>query len=370
MITPIELRHIIHQNPELSFQEFNTTKLLIDNISELKAPVLKIHTPLQTGCIVEYRINDGEFFLFRADIDALPVKEETDCPFKSCNNFMHACGHDVHTSILYGFLQYVVEHRIEQNILFLFQPAEELGAGAKKFLDTKIFDSFNIARAFALHVIDEYPEGTVASTGGALFASSIELNVEFFGVNTHIAFPQKGKNALNALRSYLDMIDRIPLNPLEPFVYGTGRVVSGTVRNIIPAHAIAECAIRSLSLKKNREYLQKFRGILEGIKVMTDVDYKLTEGEVCPEVLVDSNMYDMAEKIFSKKYNFIDCGYKMTAEDFSYISHNYPSFMFWLGTGRGNTVGLHNSKFLPDDSVIEQGIEIFTELIFGFQRKS
>lgn len=370
MITPIELRHTIHQNPELSFQEFNTTKLLIDNISELKTPSLKIHTPLETGCIVEYRVNDGEFLLFRADIDALPVKEETDCPFESCNDFMHACGHDVHASILYGFLQYVAEHGIEQNILFLFQPAEELGAGAKKILDTNIFDSFNISRTFALHVIDEYPEGTVASTRGALFASSIELDVEFFGVNTHIASPQKGKNALNALRAYLDMIDRIPLNPVEPFVYGTGKVVSGNVRNIIPAYAKAECAIRSLSLKKNREYLQKFRGILEGIKVMTDVDYKMTEGETCPEVIVDSKLYDMADRILSKKYNFIDCGYKMTAEDFSYMSHKYPSFMFWLGTGRGNTVGLHNSKFLPHDSVIEQGIDIFIELLSGFLRKS
>lgn len=370
MITPIELRHIMHQNPELSFQEFNTTELLIKNISELKASFLKIHTPLQTGCIAEYCVNDGDFLLFRADIDALPVKEETDSPFKSCNDFMHACGHDVHTSILYGFLRYVVENRIKQNILFLFQPAEELGAGAKKLLDTKILDLFNVSKAFALHVIDEYPEGTVASTKGALFASSIELDVEFFGVNTHIAFPQNGKNALNALRIYLDMIDRLPLNPMEPFVYGTGKIVSGNVRNIIPNYGKAESAIRSLSLKKNREYLKKFGEILEGIKIMTGVDYKMTEGEVCPEVLVDSNLYNRADEILSKKYNFIDCGYKMTAEDFSYISHKYPSFMFWLGTGRGNTVGLHNSKFLPDDSVIEQGIDIFTELLSGFLRKS
>ncbi len=117
-LTPIELRHKLHQIPELMFKEFQTTSLLLDAINEL--PLVKIHRPLETGLIVEYTVNEGNYLLFRADIDALPIKEETGISFASTNQNMHACGHDVHTSILYGLLNYVVESKINQNYNFYF----------------------------------------------------------------------------------------------------------------------------------------------------------------------------------------------------------------------------------------------------------
>ena len=169
-LTPIELRHKLHQIPELMFKEFQTTSLLLDTINEL--PSINIHRPLETGLIVEYTVNDGDYLLFRADIDALPIKEETGISFASTNQNMHACGHDVHSSILYGFLNYVVESKIDKNIIFIFQPAEEGGGGAEKIIASGILKQFNIKSAFALHVTDEYPAGTIASTSGVLFATA------------------------------------------------------------------------------------------------------------------------------------------------------------------------------------------------------
>ncbi len=363
MLNPVELRHIIHKNPELSFKEYKTTELLIENISALNSPFLKIHRPLETGLLAEYRRGEGEFLLFRADIDALPVKEETGLPFSSENNCMHACGHDVHSAILYGFLKYVVEENIDKNILFMFQPAEEAGGGAENFLDTGILKNYSISKAFALHVIDEYPAGTIASAKGILFASAMEVDVEFFGLSAHVAFPHKGKNAFNALRIYLDVIDKIPKSAANPFVYLSGKIIAGDIRNIIPAYARAEGSIRSLSSKESKEFYEKLQTILKSIKTATGVDYKLTRGAFCPEVIVNSDLYDIARNALSKKYKFIECSYKMTGEDFGFISETYPSFMFWLGTGKGKKYGLHNPKFFPDDMIINVGIDIYKNLL-------
>ena len=134
--TPYELRRL-HSYPELAFEEIKTTQLLessIDEIARFYQVDLKIYKPLSTGLVVEYSYgeNNDEYILFRADIDALNIKEQTDIKFKSKNEYMHACGHDVHTSILYGLLLDVVKNRIKR-IFFLFQPAEE-SKGAEKSL--------------------------------------------------------------------------------------------------------------------------------------------------------------------------------------------------------------------------------------------
>ena len=360
ILTPKELRHNLHRNPEIAYQEFKTTELLLKNIKFHPGfAKLKIHTPFPTGALIEYRINDGPFILFRGDIDALPIKEENEIEFKSTNNYMHACGHDVHTSILYGFLQHVLEIKPEKNLLFLFQPAEESGGGAMKFYDTGIFENFKIKNSFALHVTDEYNQNTICSTAGVLFASALELDVEFFGVSSHVAFPSEGKNAFNALRGFLDAVDKLPKKINDPVVFAPGTVKAGDVRNIIPGYAKFESTIRALSKEKVNNFVSQLNSILNGIRDFSGVDYKITRGAHYPEVIVDKPLFDRLSKQLSKKFNFIDCGYKMTGEDFGFFSQKFPSFMFWLGTSTGERYGLHNPKFLPDDSVIDLGIESF-----------
>ncbi len=366
-LSPVELRHKLHQNPELSFHEFETTKILINSIKSLtNSSALKIHTPYKTGLLVEYTVNTGKYILFRADIDALPIKEENNVQFKSKNEFMHACGHDVHTSILFSLLRKVLEKEIDKNILFLFQPAEESGGGAMEFYGTKIFSKFNIASAFALHVTDEYPEGIIASTKGVLFASSLEVNIDFHGISAHVAFPAEGKNAFNALRLFLDYVDKLPKDISQPIVFGAGKILSGEVRNIIPGHARLEGTIRGLSGKKVSDFYNSLVNILYGIEKTTGVKIKIGKGSNYPEVIVNPKLYEKVVPALSKKFKFIDCGYKMTGEDFGFISHKYPSFMFWLGTSKGEKHGLHNPKFLPGDEAIAIGQSAFMELLNQF----
>ncbi len=360
-LTPIELRHKLHQIPELMFNEFQTTSLLLDTLNEF--PKIKIHRPLETGLIVEYTVNDGEYILFRGDIDALPIIEETGISFSSTNQNMHACGHDVHSSILYGLINHVVESKIDKNIIFIFQPAEEGGGGAEKIIETQILNQFNISKAFALHVTDEYPVGTIASTSGVLFATALEINIRFIGKSAHIVFPQEGKNAFNALRIFFDEADKIPIDKDHPFLLGLGKIYSGTARNILPANAYVEGTIRSLESFVSEELIIQLKSILKKIKDKTGVDYTFSKGSFYKEVIVDEDLFKKYSKILSNDFNFIDCGYKMTGEDFGYFSQLYPSFMFWLGTSKGERHGLHHPKFLPDDSIIEIGIKAFKEIL-------
>lgn len=368
MLNAIELRHILHQNPELGFQEIKTTAMLkkyISNLAEAYKVDIKIHTPLKTGLIIEYTPleNESEYILFRADIDALPIKEETNAAFKSHNGNMHACGHDVHMAILYGLIDYVFKTKIQKNILFLFQPAEEGGGGALKIIESGILDKFNITKAYALHVTDEYEKGTIATTEGVLFASAVEIDIEFFGKKSHIAFPQDGINAFNALRIFLDSVDRLNLNPVEPILFGIGKVISGDVRNVIPSYAKLEGSIRSLSLDYTDKYINRLENILKSVKQSMGIDYKITIGSRYKEVINNKELYNEFIKKLSDDFKIIDCGYKMTGEDFGFIAENYPALMFWIGTRTDKKVGLHSPLFLPDDDVIEIGIKAFQKIL-------
>jgi len=363
-LSPIQLRHTLHKYPEMAFQEFKTTELIIESIKSHKESVqLTIHTPFPTGVLFEYKVNDDPYLLFRADIDALPIKEENEIEFKSTNDFMHACGHDVHTSILYSFLIDVLEKKPEQNILFLFQPAEEGGGGAMEFYNTGVFNQFNIKNAFALHVTDEYPEGTVASSSGVLFASSLEIDIDFIGESAHVAFPGEGKNAFNAMRKFLDKSDELLKNSGDSFLFGIGKYNSGNVRNITPGHSKLEGSIRGLSEESTLEFLTKLESILKTIKSETGVDYKITKGAHYPELIVDDDLFNHLYKELSSQYNFIDCGFKMTGEDFGFFSKKWPSILLWIGTSKGERYGLHNPKFLPPDETIETGKNIFTTIL-------
>jgi N-acetyldiaminopimelate deacetylase len=343
------------------FEEFRTTKLLVDNISWLNN--VEIFRPLETGLIAEYRINEGPYLLFRADIDALPIKEETGISFSSQNNCMHACGHDIHTSILYGLLKYVVENKINKNILFLFQPGEEGGGGAERIINSGILSNYNIEKAFALHVTDEYEQGVIASSPGILFASSFEVDIEFFGKSAHVAFPENGNNAFEALVLFLAKVKDLIKREEEKIIFGYGKVASGSVRNIVPAYAKIEATLRTLSRRKSEIFYDKINSLLNDIEKETGVKSKTTTGSLYTEVVVDKSLYEKCKKILAGKFEFIECGYKMTGEDFGFISKLYPSFMFWLGTRNGEQFGLHNPKFLPDDSIINTGIEIYKAIL-------
>ncbi|MFP4548777.1 MAG: M20 family metallopeptidase [Fidelibacterota bacterium] len=365
MISPIEMRHKIHQFPELALQEFETTKLLtkaIRQAADINDCDIIIHQPLKTGLLIEYKQNSGSYTMLRADIDALPVIEQTGWKYASKNQNMHACGHDVHTAILYGFLLEVMADKPQQNFLFLFQPAEETVGGAEMLLATGILDKFDINQVFALHVNDDFEKGTIATNDSVLFASSYELNIEFQGNSAHVAFPQNGRNALHALRTFMDQVEKIPQDYIHPIIYGIGRVEAGKIRNIIPDFAKLEGTIRSFQLTRTKEYIAKLELILQGIESATGVEYQLKHGINHNEVVNTPELYKLAKDRLYGEFNFLKCEIKMAGEDFGHFADKYPSLMMWQGTRTGDFYGLHHPKFLPDDSIIQDGINVYKRL--------
>ncbi len=367
MISPVALRHKIHQNPELALQEFETTNLLIENIksgAEYYNTSITIHRPIKTGLVVEYNYNKrAPYTLLRADIDALPTIELTEWKFQSKNQNMHACGHDVHTAALYGFLLYILENQPTKNILFLFQPAEEAVGGAEMILNSGILNQYTIAQSYALHVNDDYEKGTIATNDATLFASSYELDIEFYGNSAHVAFPQNGNNALSAFRMFMDDMEKIPQNYIRPIIFGIGKVQSGKVRNIVPDYAKLEGTIRSFELTKIKSYITQLETILQSIKSATGVSYKMIHGIHHKEVTNDATLFKQARKKLSSHFNFEKCEIKMTGEDYGYFAERYPSLMMWLGTREKKFYGLHNPRFLPEDSIIDDGITVYKRLI-------
>jgi N-acetyldiaminopimelate deacetylase len=361
ILSPVELRHRIHENPELMFTEFKTTQILFDNLSKLKN--LKIHRPIETGLVVEHTVNDGSYLLFRADIDALPIKERTNWDFASTNDYMHACGHDVHSAILYGFNKEIVDKQIDRNIICVFQPAEEGGGGAEKIISSGILDKFKIENAFALHVTNEYDFGTIASTSGLLFASSVEIDIQVIGKSSHVAFPEQGIDALKAMRKLLDKIDRLIANQEKPVLFGCGKIIGGIARNILAEEIKVECTLRTLSIEKSKEIIKKISKEAKQIEQEANAKIFINLNAFYAEVYVDKELFNKLKSPLQKSYNFIDCGMKMTAEDFGFFTKKYPSFMFWLGTSNGVKHGLHSPYFLPDDKIIDKGIEIYLEIL-------
>ncbi len=357
----IELRRKLHMNPETALKEYETTKMLEQEIGQF--PDITIHKPLDTGLIAEYKVNEGDYLLFRADIDGLEIEEKTGWEFESKNGKMHACGHDVHTSILYGLIEMICEKKPDKNLLFFFQPAEEGAGGAKLTIDTGFFDDYSIQHAFALHVSDDFEFGTIAFNNNVLFASAMELFVDFHGKPTHVATPEKGKNALNALRLFLDAADSIPIPQTKPLLLAIGKARAGSVMNIVPENAGIEGSIRSLDMDQSSAFFEQLQLIGEGVEKATGVEVSVKKRAFYPEVRNDPKLFERVNHELGKKYKTVKTEYAMTGEDFGFFTKKYPSLMFWLGTLKEEKHGLHSPYFLPSDELIPVGSEMLYSIL-------
>ncbi|MGM8214307.1 N-acetyldiaminopimelate deacetylase [Bacillaceae bacterium W0354] len=366
----IKVRRDLHQIPELGFKEFKTQSYLLNFLNQLPQEHMVIEK-WETGIFVFLKGKIGEQTIaYRTDIDGLPITEETGLKFASKHDgFMHACGHDIHMTIALGTLTHLIEHRIDDHALFLFQPAEEGPGGAKPMIESELMKKYNPDVIFALHIDPKLPVGTVSSKPGLLFANTSEHFIDFHGKGGHAAFPHETKDMIMAASSFNVQLQQVVsrlTDPLDATVVTLGKMSAGTVQNIIAENARVEGTIRtvkpeSISLVKNA-ITRLLAGIEERFDCVTKVDF----GANYYMVYNDEKYVNQFQKAIAQTdIHYKEANAAMTGEDFGYMLKEYPGFMFWLGAE--SEYGLHHSKINPNEKAIDIGIESVITMFHSFK---
>lgn len=362
----IRIRHELHQIPELGFKEFKTQAYLLAEIKKFNQQNLEI-TIWKTGILVKVSgRNPSKIIGYRADIDGLPIKEETNLNFASQHQGqMHACGHDFHMTIALGALERLANDPIYDDVLFIFQPAEEGPGGALPMLQSKEFQAVKPDVIFGLHIAPELPVGTVSTRPGLLFANTSELFIDFIGKGGHAAYPHLTNDMVVAASTFVTQLQHIvarQVNPIDSSVITIGKITGGTVQNVIAEKARLEGTIRTgepsaiSDVKKAIERLTK--GFEQSHHCSIEIDY----GSNYYQVFNDENYVSKFEEIVrNSDLTYQEANPAMTGEDFGYFLRDIPGFMFWLGVD--SEYGLHHNKLIPNEGALIKGVTIVESAI-------
>lgn len=363
----IQIRRDLHQIPELGYQEFKTQAYLLAYIQALPQERISIKK-WKTGLLVKVPgINPSKTMGYRTDIDGLPIQEATGLSFNSKHELrMHACGHDFHMTIALGILTYFVHNPINDNLLFIFQPAEEGPGGAEPMLHSQEMQEWLPDMVFALHIAPEYPVGTIAVKEGLLFANTSELFIDLKGKGGHAAYPHHTNDMVIAACSLVTQLQTIVsrnINPLDSAVITIGKITGGTVQNIIAETARLEGTIRTLSpevmiiVKQRIEALVK--GIEAGFQCEAVIDYGSMYHQVYNSEEMTKEFIEFVEQ--DPQVQVVECKEAMTGEDFGYMVKDIPGFMFWLGVD--SPFGLHHAKLSPNEAAIDTAVHVMTQYL-------
>ncbi len=367
MTTFTQIRRDLHRIPEPGFQEFKTQQYLLDYIATLPQQHLEIRT-WRTGILVYIHGSAPKRrFGYRADMDGLPIVEQTSYDFQSEHEgYMHACGHDLHMTIGLGVVTHFATTQMTDDLVVIFQPAEEGPGGAKPMLASAELADWMPDQMIGLHVAPEYPVGTIATRAGILFANTSELFIDLIGTGGHAAYPHKANDMVVAgcqLVGQLQTIIARNINPLDSAVVTIGKVEGGTKQNIIAERARLEGTIRTLSadtmiaVKSRIEALVK--GIEAGFECQAEIDWGSNYLQVFNEATLTHEFMGWVEQ--RSDVNLVECTEAMTGEDFGYFLEAIPGFMFWLGVD--TSYGLHHAKLEPSEDAIEVAITTITDYL-------
>lgn len=375
----IEIRHDIHMNPEVSGKEVRTTGIIRKYLEKLDNIEI-IDFPIETGLIA--RLNTGKkgtVVGIRADIDALPQKEETDVSYKSkIENVMHACGHDYHTSVLLAIATVLSQHRDELygDVVFIFQRSEEITRGAKEYIDKGLFKKVKIDRVIGLHNWPEVDFGKAIIKKGSLMSSKVNFKIDIFGKGQHGSMPHLNIDpivcASNIVMALQTIISR-NTNPFDNAVLSVNSISGGSEDNLVVDKTHLSATIRSLSEANLEKSIKRMEAIVENIATAYECKYKITYTEKIPSVYNGEEMYEKvlksAEKILGKE-NIITEGHTMASEDFAFYMKEVPGFFYWFGSGEEGHAkeALHSKNFYCSDKAIRPAVEVMATCVLDLQK--
>lgn len=359
VLDPLLLRRNLHQIPEIGFQEVKTQKLLLEKIAAMKQTYLQVKT-WRTAIFVKVEGKSSYTIAYRADMDGLPLNEETDLPFKSTHQgAMHACGHDLHMAIAMGILSHFSEEQPDCTLLFIFQPAEEGPGGAKPILEENVLADWTPNEIYALHIDPNLPVGTISTKPGLLFANTSELFIDFKGQGGHAAYPHTANDMVVAAAHFVTQIQTIisrNIDPLDSAVVTIGVIAGGTKQNVIAEHARVEGTIRTLSIHSMEKVKERIESLIKGLELGFQCTAKIDYGANYCEVYNDPKLTESFQSFTEKQENvsFVQAKEAMTGEDFGYFLREVPGMMFWLGVD--SDFGLHDQRLNPKEEAIPLAI--------------
>ncbi|CAJ1964839.1 unnamed protein product [Cylindrotheca closterium] len=386
----VTTRRDLHRNPELMYNEKETSAYIQKALKKLKIAFTtgwgvntnpdRIPGEGGYGIVADIGTRKEPCVLLRADMDALPIFEETTNidDFKSKNpGVMHACGHDGHTAMLLGAASILkgMERSIKGTVRLIFQPAEEGGAGAKRMLEEGLLEEEpRPQHAFAMHVNPKVPTGIVASRPGTVKAAAERFEITITGVGGHAAMPHLTVDPIVTSASIVMNLQTLvsrSLSPLESGVCSITKFDAGSAFNVIPANAILRGTIRALTTEILMDLKDKVEQIVTRTAEMHGCEVGiLYSADWYPPTRNDEQLYEEFSKeigaMVSKSGEVLELDPGMGAEDFGFIAEEIPSTYFMIGSGSGTEpptdFGLHHPRFALDETILPQGAELHVNL--------
>ena len=379
-----ETRRTIHMNPELGYEEHETSRLIVENLESFG---LDVHAGIaETGVVGLLDTGrPGRTIGIRADMDALSIDESNDVPYKSRRpGKMHACGHDAHVSMLLGAARLLSENKnwldgLGGNVKFIFQPAEEGKAGGKRMVEEGVLEEPRVDLLIAAHVWPDMPMGHIGTRSGPALAAGDKLLIHVRGESSHAAYPHQSKDALVAACHLVTALQSIVSRNVGPFESGVLSITTfeaGVAVNIVPRDVKIQGTIRTHDPKVRAKMGERVRAVARGVAEAFDVqiDLEITPGypalvnhEAAAALIENAGVQVLGAE------NVKEMPLSMGAEDFSYMAEKRPGAMFRVGISnetKGFVHGLHSDLFDLDENALPVGVSVFAQAVVEFLENS
>jgi len=365
----ISWRRHLHANPELSFEEYETSAFVEETLQSFGG--LEIERPVGNAVVARLRgSRPGKTVALRADIDALPIVEENDVPYASTRpGVMHACGHDGHTAMLLGAAQLLVERREELagEIVFVFQHAEELPpGGARGVVDSGVLAGIDMIAG--VHLLSNLETGHVSAVPGSVMAAADLFTLDILGSGGHGAFPHECIDPIAVAAQVITNLQQVVSRETDPFdsvVISVTTLEAGTARNVIPGSARIGGTVRTLSLARREEVRDAMERVIAGVTSAHRATYRFDYEVGYDPVVNDRDASAALQRAVVAELGeeaLVEVQPVMGGEDFSAYGALAPAVFFWVGSANealGTTFPHHHPRFDIDEAALRHGIAVF-----------